>query len=116
MTVWKNKLALLNHKMKLAKNIKNALELSVEKNPETEMKEQPAKIAKEKGFIQAVANIPSYKSSEYYHLELINSKTKNMDVTEKGHNALIHNNTMKRAKSRLAQVITRLMNDIRKEK
>lgn len=124
----KKKLAILNHKLAIAKNIQKHLNLIYEKkeappeeerdplSPEQQMHQR--RVIREKSLVEAVSKIPEYKSSEYYQLDIINRKTKNMNVfkspNDTGVHGLIHINAVKFAKRRLSQILTRLIVDINK--
>lgn len=131
MKTWKSKIDLLNHKLKIAKNLRDHLDIvseRVNQPPEPDVPQEEKtnsaflknKVTREKSFINAVANIPAYKSGEFYQLELINRRTKNMNVfnspKQNGLHGLIHQNTLKLAKRRLAQVVTRLVKEAHRER
>lgn len=120
----KSKLSLLTMRMREAKTVKNRLNKIVQSDvPTPQSEEMPdknkAKRIREKAFINAIANIPSYKSAEYYQLHQIAQKLPILDTKEwreKKLTGVLHQATMKLAVRRMGQVLTRLINDARQER
>lgn len=128
---WKSKLDVLNHKLASAK----ALEKHVAKLAGTDSKEKPVevkapekdlsierylakkKVAGEKALIKAITDIPSYKTSEFYHLQLIGRKAQGLEAMKDikiGSKEFSHSSTLRIAKMRLKQILVGLMADVQK--
>lgn len=117
---------MLNHQLQNAKGLQKHLdnitkpEKKEDKEDDDEKKLTPEEIAaqrniaREKAFIHTIASIPSYKSAEYYQLDLLNKKTKNLNPANSG--GLIHQSTLKLAKRRLGQILNRLTREIQEAK
>jgi hypothetical protein len=130
---WKSKVDVLRNKINAAKALQKHLEIvSGKKTAEpVEQANQPKiektlslkdaltkrKILKEQKFVNEIANIPAYKSAEYHTLDLLNRKTNNINPLDKNKfSGIIHTDSVKLAKNRLANIIRNLMKDIQKTK